>query len=75
MANLLWELGLGVRFGTMYAVRLHDDLNAADHGGFVRASLLHYNSASDVDALLDGLQHIVKRHSRKTRTWESSNVR
>lgn len=46
---------IAVRFGHFYAHRAIEALGLHDGGGIVRVSLLHYNTASEVDRLVDAL--------------------
>lgn len=47
--------GAGVRHGHSYAKRLTDAMGLDDHG-VVRASLAHYNSAAEIDRLLNAVE-------------------
>jgi selenocysteine lyase/cysteine desulfurase len=49
------RLGIGIRWGDFYARRLIDALGIASQDGVVRISLAHYNSATEVERLLEGL--------------------
>ncbi len=44
---------IGIRFGDFYAVELIDDLDLRTNNGVVRISLVHYNSISEVDKLIE----------------------
>ena len=46
---------IAVRFGDFHARRLIEYLDLADRGGVVRVSLAHYNTADEVDALIEAL--------------------
>ena len=43
---------IGIRYGDFYAKKLIQDLNLEQHGGVVRVSLVHYNTAEEVDKLI-----------------------
>ena len=47
--------GLGIGSGDFYAARLIDALGARDRGGVVRASMVHYNTADEVERLIAAL--------------------
>ena len=47
---------VAIRNGDFYAVRLMGALGLDADDGVVRASMVHYNSAEDVDRLIDGLE-------------------
>ncbi len=47
---------VAVRFGHFYAYRAVRDLGWMERGGVVRASLVHYNSADEVERLVAGLE-------------------
>ncbi len=49
------DRGIGIRWGDFYARRLMDALDLTAHDGIVRISLAHYNTHTEVDRLLDGL--------------------
>ena len=46
---------VGIRYGDFYARRLIDHLGLADRQGVVRVSMVHYNSAAEVDRLIMAL--------------------
>jgi cysteine desulfurase family protein (TIGR01976 family) len=48
--------GMGIRSGHMYAVRLLEGLGIAPEPGVVRVSLVHYNTAEEVEDLLGVLE-------------------
>jgi selenocysteine lyase/cysteine desulfurase len=50
--------GLGIRHGHFHALRLIRALGLAPHG-VVRVSLAHYNTAGDVDRLIEVLERIL----------------
>lgn len=45
--------------GDFYAARLIDALGLRGQGGVVRCSMVHYNTAAEVDRLIDGLDAII----------------
>lgn len=47
---------IGIRHGHFYAQRLVEALGNARRGGVVRVSLVHYNSAEEVDRLIEALE-------------------
>ncbi|MDP6602661.1 MAG: cysteine desulfurase-like protein [Rhodospirillales bacterium] len=47
---------VAIRNGDFYAIRLMGALGLDPSDGVVRASMVHYNSAEDVDRLIDGLE-------------------
>jgi selenocysteine lyase/cysteine desulfurase len=56
VAGRLAEAGVGIRDGHMYAPRLMDRLGLAMDKGAVRASLVHYNSAAEIDCFAEALR-------------------
>lgn len=56
MSRKLCAGGFGVRFGHLYAPRLADHLRVASTNGVVRISLCHYNTADEVDRLLEAIE-------------------
>ena len=50
---------IGVRFGDFYARRLVDDLGLAPQNGVVRVSMVHYNTAAEIDRLIDALDRVL----------------
>jgi cysteine desulfurase family protein (TIGR01976 family) len=52
--------GIGIRFGDFYARRLIDALGLRDKGGVVRVSMVHYNTLSEVDRLLEVLDRALR---------------
>lgn len=53
---LLDERHLGVRWGHFYAKRAIDALGLGEAGGVVRVSMVHYNTAAEVQRLLKALR-------------------
>lgn len=58
VAEELARRGAFVWDGNMYAVELVERLGLAKRGGFVRIGLVHYNTAAEVDRLLEALRDI-----------------
>lgn len=58
VAEELARRGVFVWDGNMYAVELVERLGLAERGGFVRIGLVHYNTAAEVDRLLEALRDI-----------------
>ncbi len=54
VAARLGELGIGVWHGDYYAVEVMKRLGLED-GGAVRAGIVHYDTADEVDRLLEAL--------------------
>lgn len=50
---------VGIRFGHFYAKRLIDALGLDPHHGVVRASMVHYNTAEEVDRLVAALDEVL----------------
>jgi cysteine desulfurase family protein (TIGR01976 family) len=55
VASGLGQRGVFVWDGNMYAVELTERLGVEPRGGFVRIGLVHYNTAEEVDRLLEEL--------------------
>ena len=53
--------GFMAGYGNFYAVRLLNALHVDPERGAVRVSLVHYNSAAEVAALIDALDGILSR--------------
>lgn len=58
VSKRLGELGIATWAGHYYAVEPMRRLGFLDRGGLVRIGFLHINTASEVDAVLDGLAQI-----------------
>jgi cysteine desulfurase family protein (TIGR01976 family) len=58
VAEALGNEGIAVWDGDFYATGLIERLGLADEGGVVRIGLTHYNTAAEVDRLLDALRRI-----------------
>jgi cysteine desulfurase family protein (TIGR01976 family) len=56
VAEALGEQGIFVWDGNYYAINLTERLGVEDSGGMVRVGLAHYNTAEEVDRLLDALR-------------------
>jgi cysteine desulfurase family protein (TIGR01976 family) len=50
---------IGIRFGDFYARRLIEGLGLQMHGGVVRISIAHYNTAAEIDLLIHHLEEIL----------------
>lgn len=57
----LADQGIFAWAGHFYAVETIEALGLADRGGLVRVGLCHYNTADEVDALLDALARLPRR--------------
>jgi cysteine desulfurase family protein (TIGR01976 family) len=58
VAEALAEEGIAVWDGDFYATGLIERLGLADRGGVVRIGLTHYNTAGEVDRLVDALTRV-----------------
>ena len=58
VAEALGAEGIAVWDGDFYATGLIERLGLADRGGVVRIGLTHYNTAAEVDRLVDALRRI-----------------
>lgn len=61
LARSLAEDGIAVGAGHFYAVRCLEALSVDPERGVLRISLVHYNSAQDVDRLLDALERALDK--------------
>lgn len=59
VAEALGREGIAVWDGDFYATGLVERLGLADSGGLVRVGLTHYNTAAEVDRLVDALARVV----------------
>ncbi|HLA17375.1 MAG TPA: cysteine desulfurase-like protein [Candidatus Limnocylindrales bacterium] len=59
LAAALGRAGIATWNGDFYARDLVERLDLADRGGFLRIGIIHYNSAEEVDRLLEELERIV----------------
>jgi selenocysteine lyase/cysteine desulfurase len=50
---------IGIRFGDFYATRMIEELGLTRHNGVVRVSLVHYNTLTEVDRLIEVLDSIL----------------
>lgn len=53
------KYNIGIRFGSFYAEQLIDDLGLRERNGVVRVSLVHYNSETEVNKLIQALSEII----------------
>jgi cysteine desulfurase family protein (TIGR01976 family) len=53
------RFGIGIRFGDFYARRLIEALDLERHGGVVRVSMAHYNTAGEIDRLIQHLDEAI----------------
>jgi cysteine desulfurase family protein (TIGR01976 family) len=58
LAAHLGEKGIFVWDGNYYALAVTERLGLEDKGGMVRVGLVHYNTADEVDRLLDALERL-----------------
>ena len=66
VAAALGDEGIAVWDGDFYATGLIERLGLADTGGVVRIGLTHYNTAGEVDRLLEALGRIAAGASART---------
>lgn len=50
---------IGIRYGDFYARRLIDNLGLSKQNGVVRVSMVHYNTAEEVDRLIAALEPVI----------------
>ncbi|MBX7213054.1 MAG: cysteine desulfurase-like protein [Thermoflexales bacterium] len=55
ISTTLGERGILVQHGNYYAQNLSERLGLEDGGGVIRASITHYNTAAEIDRLLEAL--------------------
>ncbi|MFM7460743.1 MAG: cysteine desulfurase-like protein, partial [Burkholderiales bacterium] len=55
IVRLVDQSGIGIRFGDFYAQRLIDSIGIRQQGGVVRVSIAHYNSADEINRLIEAL--------------------
>jgi cysteine desulfurase family protein (TIGR01976 family) len=60
VTTALAEMGIGVRDGNMYSPRLLRRLGLAEDTGAVRASLVHYNTAQEIDRFSTALSKLTQ---------------
>jgi cysteine desulfurase family protein (TIGR01976 family) len=53
------SFGIGIRYGDFYARRLIEALGLQAHGGVIRASIAHYNTAGEIDRLIEHLDEVI----------------
>lgn len=53
------EYKIGIRYGDFYARRLIESLNLLENDGIIRVSMVHYNSLSEVDQLIQVLDQVI----------------
>ena len=53
------KFNIGIRFGDFYARRLIEALGLNTHGGVVRVSMAHYNTAEEINRLIGHLDEII----------------
>ena len=53
------RFNIGIRFGDFYAKRLVDALGLQAQGGVVRVSIAHYNTAFEIDRLIEHLDSVI----------------
>jgi selenocysteine lyase/cysteine desulfurase len=58
LATRLGERGIFTWDGNYYALNLTERLDVEKDGGFLRIGLAHYNTAAEVQRLLQGLREI-----------------
>ena len=61
IATELGRLGIAVWDGDYYAYELIRALGLAESGGMVRVGLVHYNTAAEIDRLIEALDRIAGR--------------
>ena len=66
VAEALGAEGIAVWDGDFYATGLIERLGLADRGGVVRIGLTHYNTAAEVDRLVDALARIATAAGSRT---------
>ena len=71
-AEALGRQGIAAWDGDFYATGLIERLGLATHGGVLRIGLTHYNTAAEVDRLLDALAAIAGRPARRPASTTAS---
>jgi selenocysteine lyase/cysteine desulfurase len=66
VAEALGAEGIAVWDGDFYATGLIERLGLGDRGGVVRIGLTHYNTAAEVDRLVDALGRIAAKAGSRT---------
>ncbi len=59
IAKILGQQNIGIGAGDFYARRCIDALDLGRSGGVVRISMVHYNSASEVERLINALDEVL----------------
>lgn len=62
IAAFLGERGIFTWDGNFYALNLSERLGVESKGGVLRVGLVHYNTAQEVDRLLEALREFCKSH-------------
>ena len=60
LATKLGDRGFFTWDGNYYALNLTEQLDVEKSGGFLRIGLVHYNTAEEVDRLLQALREVVE---------------
>jgi selenocysteine lyase/cysteine desulfurase len=60
LATKLGDRGFFTWDGNYYALNLTERLDVEKSGGFLRIGLVHYNTAEEVDRLLEALRGILE---------------
>jgi len=58
VAEHIDQFGIGIRWGDFYAKKIIDDLGLKEKDGVIRVSLVHYNTLTEVDKLIDAFETI-----------------
>ena len=67
LSRKLGDEGIATWHGDFYATGLIERLGLAESGGLLRIGLMHYNTAEEVDRLLEALErHVVADRPRRT---------
>jgi selenocysteine lyase/cysteine desulfurase len=61
LAAYLGERGIFTWDGNYYALNLSEQLGVEPDGGMLRIGLVHYNTAEEVDRLLEALRELAPR--------------
>jgi cysteine desulfurase family protein (TIGR01976 family) len=64
-AEELGRQGIATWDGDFYAQSLIERLGLAESGGLLRLGIVHYNTAAEVDRLLDALAEVAAAHSER----------
>ncbi len=59
VAELLGDLGIYVWDGNFYALAVTEHLGIESQGGLIRVGMVHYNTADELDRLINGLKSIM----------------